>query len=344
MTVRNSRIHVRFCTGASQGASRFTLSTPRRAVHERQTRMLQTAITGKTDVYLILGDPVEQVLAPETFNLVFDRMGINAVLIPVQIATADLAAFTRAAFRATNVKGFWVTIPHKAAFAKLVDCVSPVTRVAGAVNAVRRMPDGKLEGALFDGDGFMQSLAYLRIDPAGKRILVLGAGGAAAAIGTSLLFAGQAPRQIAFFDPVPGKAEEVAGRLSLISAGRVFAVAQNDPLGFDLVVNASPLGLNTGDPMPCDVTRMERHAVFIDILMKNQPTPAVRAVRARGQQAYPGFEMLIQQAPLYLEFFGFRDAAQAVRRDASFIREQIYPAQMARELREPIQTTQETFS
>lgn len=79
--------------------------------------------------------------------------------------------------------------------------------------------------------------------------------------------------------------------------------------------------------MPCDVARMEPHAALVDILMKNQPTPVVRAARARGLAAHPGFEMMVQQTHLYLDFFGFAEAAQQVRRDAGFIRDMICPAQ-----------------
>ena len=113
------------------------------------------------------------------------------------------------------------------------------------------------------------------------------------------------------------------------------AVASSDPAGFDLVVNASPLGLRLSDPLPCDVALLEPSAALVDIVMKNQPTPVVRAARARGLQAQPGFEMLIQQAHLYLDFFGFAEAAEALRHDADGIRKVIYPAALQGEIRRP---------
>lgn len=282
-------------------------------------------VTGSTDVYLILGDPVEQVRAPESINRVFAHFGIDAVLVPVHVAPHHLTAFVKTAFMAKNIKGMWVTIPHKTPIMEVLDDSTPLARVAGAVNAVRRTADGRIEGALFDGEGFVASLDCYRIAYAGKRVLMLGAGGAAAAIGASLACAPQnAVAELAFFDPSAGRAQELATRLGTAARARVCAVDNNGTAGFDLVVNASPLGLGLSDPMPCDVAHMEPHAALVDILMKNQPTPVVRAARMRGLVAQPGFEMMILQTHLYLDFFGLGDAAAAVRKDADFIRQTIY--------------------
>lgn len=289
-------------------------------------------ISGTTDVYLILGDPIEQVKAPESFNLVFSRLGIDAVLVPVRVPPADLEVFVRTAFKALNIKGMWIAIPHKAPITTLLDHCTDLGRVAGAVNAVRRNGDGSIAGGLFDGEGFVASLEYYGIAWTGRKVLIVGAGGGAAAIGASLALGARASAEVAFYDPVPGKASDVAGRIQQASRARVHAVDGNDPQGFDLVINGSPLGLHSDDPMPFDVARMRPDAALVDILMKNQPTPLVRAARARGLVAQPGFEMMIQQIHLYLDFFGFHDAAQAVRDDCNFIRELIYPRELLGEI------------
>lgn len=304
---------------------------------------LMPFVSGTTDVYLIVGDPVEQVRAPESFNRIFAMLGIDAVLVPAQVPPADLDDFVRTALRARNIKGLWVAIPHKAPITRVLDHCSGAGRIAGAVNGVRRNADGSLEGGLFDGEGFAASLDWFGIPWAGRRALIIGAGGGASAIGVALARAGEAAAletaarqpcaEVAFFDPVPGKAAEVAARIAAATTARVHAVSSNDPQGFDLVINASPLGLQSTDPLPCDVARMSPHAALVDILMKNQPTPVVRAARARGLVAQPGFEMMIQQTHQYLEFFGFHDAARRVREDATFLREQIYPAELAHEIR-----------
>lgn len=291
-------------------------------------------VHGDTDVYLILGDPIEQVLAPEIFNPLFARFGIDAVLVPVQVAPQNLHAFVKAAFLAKNIKGMWVTIPHKVPVMGVLDHSSDLARLAGAVNAIRRNADGTLEGGLFDGEGFVSSLDYFGIPYAGKKVLILGAGGAAAAIGASLVQprATGSAAEVAFYDPTPGKAAEVAARLQAAHTARVVAVGSSAPTGFDLVVNASPLGLKATDPLPCDVARLEPHAALVDIVMKNYPTPVVCAARARGLHGEPGFEMLIQQAHLYMDFFGFSDIAAALRQDTGAIRQQIYPQALLDEI------------
>lgn len=296
------------------------------------------AISGSTDVYLILGDPIEQVLAPETFNPLFAQFGVDAVLVPVQVAPEHLHSFVRAAFLTKNIKGLWVTIPHKTSVMALMDSCSDLAHLAGAVNAVRRNADGTLEGGLFDGEGFVRSLDHFKLTYAGKKVLLLGAGGAAAAIGASLVqrsSSGHAA-ELALFDPSPGRASALASRLAGSQTARVYATDSSDPTGFDLVINASPLGLKATDPLPCDVARIDAHAALMDIVMKNYPTPVISAVRARGLQAEPGFEMLIQQAHLYMEFFGFHDIAATLRQDANTLRKQIYPPALQNELHHPL--------
>lgn len=293
-------------------------------------------VDGKTAVYLILGDPVEQVRAPESFNLIFATLGLNAVVVPAQVAPADVLNFVQAVFTARNIQGLLLTIPHKSVVMPLLASAGPLAKVAGAVNALRLNANGEIEGDLFDGEGLVSSLNYYGMVYAGRRVLVLGAGGGAAAIGASLVGAGSnvalgAASELAFYDPTPGKAQELADRLNGYSTA-VSAAASNDAADYDLVINASPLGLQASDPMPCDVARIAPHAAMMDILMKNQPTPWVRAGRARGLNAQPGFEMMIQQADLYLRFFGLGEAADLVQRDASFVREAIYPAALAGEI------------
>ncbi len=299
-------------------------------------------IQGNTDVYLIPGDPVEQVRAPEVFNLIFQALGINAVLVPVHVMAHDIEDFVKGAFLAKNIKGMFLAIPHKSLVMGLLSHCNDDGCVAGAVNGIRRNLDGALEGGLFDGKGFVSALDYFDIACADKRVLILGAGGGASAIAASLAIlpcvGREAALEIALYDPVHGKAQAVADHIAAspqARSTRLVAAGSSDPAGYDLVVNASPLGLRADDALPCDVSRLAPHAAVVDILMKNQPTPFLQAVRARNLVAQPGFEMLIQQAPDYLEFFGYAAAAQSVRQDATFIREHLYPAAMTGEIRRP---------
>jgi len=275
-------------------------------------------ISGSTRVFLILGDPVAQVKAPQAFNHLFREHGVDAVLVPAHVAPADLAGFATHALKARNIDGLWLTIPHKSSILPLLDRCDAVGQAAGAVNAVRRNADGSLEGALFDGVGFTKALDHWAIPIEGQRILVVGVGGAGVAIAASL--AARRAGFVGLYARKPGPAIEVAARLREHFACEVGQVATPDPAGYDLVINATPLGLEPGDPLAFDVSRLDADASVVDILMKNQPTPLLRACEARGIRAYPGFEMLIQQVPEYLAFFGLEDLSRNVAADLSGVR------------------------
>lgn len=280
-------------------------------------------ISGTTRVFLILGDPVAQVRAPEVFNHLFRKHGADAVLVPAQVPVAEFANFARTALKARNIDGLWLAIPHKTGMVALLDRCDALGRIAGAVNAARRNADGAIEGGLFDGVGFVKALAQFGIPVAGRRVLVVGVGGGGVAIAASLAQRGVG--ELALFDAAPGRAAEVAARIRAEFPITLRTPASADPAGYDLVVNASPLGLKPDDPLPFDVARLDAGAAVVDILMKNQPTPLLRACHARGITAHPGFEMLVQQMPEYLSFFGFDAIAKAVQADASDVRALVQP-------------------
>ena len=275
-------------------------------------------ISGSTRVFLILGNPVEQVRAPEMFNHLFQRHGVDAVLVPAHVAPQDFEPFVRQAFKARNIDGLWLTIPHKTAMMALLDRCDRLGQVAQAVNAARRNADGTLEGALFDGLGFVKGLDVFGIQARGARALVVGVGGGGVAIAVSLAERGVA--QLALYDRDPERCGAVAARIQQAFGTAVQVQTSADPAGFDLVVNASPLGLKADDLLPIDVSRLDTRAAVIDILMKNQPTPLLRQCLARGVQAFPGFEMMIQQAPAYLDFFGLHELARVMEEDATEVR------------------------
>lgn len=273
-------------------------------------------ISGRTRVFMVLGDPVAQVQAPAIFNRVFRRFDVDAVLVPAQVRAERLSAFAHEVLAAGNIDGLWLTIPHKTTLVPELARMDHCARVAQSVNAVRRQPDGELEGALFDGLGLVGALQHFGIDARGQRVLLLGAGGAGAAIAAALLDHGVA--HLALHD-LGARAEELAGRLADGNEGRV-SVQGADPAGFDLVIHATPLGLRADDPLPIDVSRLDAHAKVVDILMKPEPTPLLKACAARGIEAFPGFEMLVQQVPHYLAFFGMDQIAEVLRADLSDVR------------------------
>lgn len=289
------------------------------------------SITGKTQVFFVVADPVEQVKAPELFNEVFRLYGVDAVVVPLQVKADDFASTIRSLFASPSTGGVFLSIPHKPAGLELVDTASPLATAAGAVNAIRRSESGLLEGDLFDGTGFIRALERAGAAYQGKQVLLIGAGGAASAIAVAL--AEQQAGLIAIYDPAPGKAEQLAMRVNQHFQVPVKSVNSNNPSGFDLVVNASPLGMRRDDPVPADVTQLLRGAAVYDVLMKNQPTPLIQAALQQGLIAEPGFDMLIQQIPLYLQFFDMTALADKVEEQFGHLRTLVYPSQLL----EPVQ-------
>jgi shikimate dehydrogenase len=279
-------------------------------------------ITGTTRVFFILGDPVAQVRAPEVYNHLFQQHGIDAVLVPLKLPAAALPGFLEHGLKAENVGGFWATMPHKGQLAALLKPSDPVAQIAGAVNAVRRLPNGTLEAALFDGIGFVKGLDHFGIDVKGKRVLVVGAGGGGHAVAAAI--AQRGPAQLAVFNRTRDRAAALVDRLRPITSA-VAVAASNEPGGFDLIVNCTSQGLKPDDPLPFDPARVDTGAAVVDIIMSKQPTPLLGACRERGLQAEAGFEMLVQQVPEYLRFFGFDALAQTLQSDLGAVRSVLYP-------------------
>ena len=273
-------------------------------------------LSGTTRVFMIVGDPVAQVKAPQVYNHLFEQHGIDAVVVPMKVPPAQLAGFVRNAFAAENVGGMWVTIPHKAAMQGLMDRCDPLAQIAGAVNAVRRGDDGKIEGALFDGIGFVKGLDHFGISVAGKQVLVLGAGGGGQAVAAAL--AQRGPQRLALHNRTTARAAELVARLAPSFGNALTVAANNDPAGFDLIVNCTSQGLKEGDALPVDVARIDAGAQVVDIIMK--PTPLLAACAARGITAHAGHEMLVQQIPEYLKFMGYPQLAEVLQADLSPVR------------------------
>lgn len=282
-----------------------------------------TRITGTTRVFYILGDPVAQVRAPEVYNHLFAQHGVDAVLVPLKLPAAALPGFLEHGMRAENIGGFWATIPHKSALAALLKPSDPVAAIAGAVNAVKRHADGRLEAALFDGIGFVKGLDHFGIAVAGRRVLVVGAGGGGHAVAAAL--AQRGPAALAVFNRSRDRAEALVARLRPLVGGAAAVAESADPAGFDLVVNCTSQGLKPDDALPFDPARLDAGAAVVDIIMSRVPTPLLQACRARGLRAEAGFEMLVQQVPEYLRFFGFDSIAAALQSDLGAVRALLYP-------------------
>lgn len=274
-------------------------------------------IRGTTRLIAHLGYPTTTFKAPMIYNPWFQAKGIDAVVVPMGCKAEDFAAFLPLVFRLSNIHGALITMPHKGATVALADRVSVTARIAGAANALRLGDDGKLEADMFDGEGFTAGVLNKGQDIAGRSVLVVGAGGVGSAIAASLAKAGAA--RLAIFDPNAAGAEALAQRLRDAYPALRVETGHNDPAGFDIVVNASPLGMNPTDPLPMDVARIAPETFVGEVVMKSEMTPFLAAAAARGCRYQVGTDMLFEQIPAYLEFFGFPKPSVAELRETAAI-------------------------
>jgi shikimate dehydrogenase len=260
-------------------------------------------ITGTTRVIAHIGYPTEAFKAPMIYNPWFEAKSVDAVVVPLGLKAEDYASALRPLFKAVNVLGALVTMPHKAATVGLVDELSVTAKIAGAANAILRRPDGSLLGDMFDGSGFVRGLARKGQATRGASALVVGSGGVGSAIAASLAEAGAA--RLGLFDVAPASAAKLGDRLQAHYPGLTVSIGSPDPVGYDIVVNATPLGMQAGDPLPIDVERIAPSTFVGEVVMKEEFTPFLRAAIARGCRVQVGADMLYEMIPAYLEFFGF---------------------------------------
>jgi shikimate dehydrogenase len=263
-------------------------------------------INGRTELIAHLGYPTETFTAPMIYNPWFASRGINAVVVPMGVQSENYAAFFCPLFRLSNIRGALVTMPHKVTTVGLLDEAAVAVQVAGSCNAILRRADGSLYGELFDGIGFVRGAKRKGFDFSGANCLIVGTGGVGSAITAAI--AAEDPRSIGLFDIDAAAAERLAARLHRHFPGLTVGLRDNDPAGYRLVVNATPLGTTAGDPLPFDPARLDTHAFVGDVVLTAELTPLLRLVARRQCQYLVGTDMLFEQIPAYLEFFGYGTA------------------------------------
>lgn len=260
-------------------------------------------ISGTTKLIAHLGYPTHSFKAPLIYNPYFEKHDIDAVVVPMGCKAEDYSAFLKLVFRLSNIHGALVTMPHKITTMGLLGEVSRSARVAGACNAVRLGADGMLIGDMFDGEGFVRGVLRRGRQVRGSRAMMTGAGGVGSAIAASLAQAGIA--ELSLYDAHAPMMDGLAERLRLNYPDLRVVTGSADPAGYEIVVNATPLGMNESDPLPLDVSRISPSAFVGEVVLKQEITPFLAAVRARGCEFQVGIDMLFEQIPAYLEFFGF---------------------------------------
>lgn len=272
-------------------------------------------IGANTSLVAHIGYPTHSFKSPYIYNPHFEHHGIDAVVVPMSCQAESYDEFLRAVFKLDNIRGALITMPHKVHTVKLLDHVSTRVSIAGSCNAVRRKADGTLEGDMFDGEGFVRGVLRKGRQLRGTRVLVVGCGGVGCAIVASLAASGVSA--LGLYDSRAESAEALRQRVIASYPDVAVTTGSNDPAGYDIVVNATPMGMEPGDPLPMDVSRIDPNAFVGEVVLKQQMTGFLQAAADRGCQYQVGTDMLFEMIPAYLEFFDFpRATAEELRATA----------------------------
>jgi shikimate dehydrogenase len=245
-------------------------------------------ITGATRVVAVIGDPVGHSRSPAMHNAAFAALGLDWVYVALPVARGDGAAAVRAV-TTLGLAGLNITMPHKADAAAACDDLAPEASALGAVNTVVNA-GGTLLGDSTDGDGFLRALHDEGITPAGQRVLVVGAGGAARAITHAL---GRVGARVTVAARRPEAARSAAALAPDADATGLDGIAVES---FDVVVNATPLGMD-GEAPPFDTAELHAGQFVYDTVYPIE-TPLLGEARARGLRAAGGLGMLVHQGAL----------------------------------------------
>jgi shikimate dehydrogenase len=259
----------------------------------------------------VIGDPVAHSLSPNLHNAAFAACGLDWVYVAFPVVRGRGGAAVAAA-RDLGLAGLNVTMPHKAEVAAACDDLTADAAVLASVNTVVIRPDGKAMGATTDGDGFLAALAGDGIEVAGRRVLVLGAGGAARAV---VLVLGRAGAEVT----VAARRMEMARAAAGLAPGAralVLADAVGGADASDVVVNATPLGMG-GEHPPLDPGRLGPRHTVVDLIYHPAETPLLAAARAQGARTQNGLPMLVHQAALSFRLWTGVEAPLEVMQSAA---------------------------
>ena len=279
-------------------------------------------ITGKTRYYAILGDPIEQALSPVVHNAAFEALGMDAVMLGCRVTPEELKKAVEGT-RALHFEGLAVTMPHKTAIIPLLDEWEEKIDFLGAVNVVT-CKNGVYKGYNTDGDGFVQNMKQNGTDPAGKRVFLFGAGGAARGLGYALLESGVSSLTVCNIDEPMAMAMIGPLRKRFPQAELDFVLLGDESIPLrclqsEILINATSMGMNDSPSPHVDMvpwTRLPRSTVCAEIIHKPLETAFVRAARAAGLTTLTGDGMLLYQGIETFRLMNGCDAPQSAMRAA----------------------------
>ena len=250
---------------------------------------MSNEINGATRLFPIIGDPIKYVESPMRLTRTFAERGHNAICLPLEVGADDLDAVMGGLAATRNVDGILVTMPHK--FTAFAHCATSSERakMLGVVSVIRRNNDGTWHGDMLDGLAFVKAQQDHGAQPDGARVLLVGAGGAGSAIAIALLDAGV--RELVIHDPDEARVATLVELISHLGEGPV-RVGLPDPTGCDMVCNATPLGMEDGDPLPVEAALLTSSMFVGDVIAGHGTTPFLQAAQTAGCNTANGAHMV----------------------------------------------------
>lgn len=273
----------------------------------------------KAELVGVLGQPVAENPTGVMQEAAFRAAGLNWRYLTIEVAPEDLAA-AMGGVRAFGMRGINLTIPHKVAVMQHLDAIAPEAQIIGAVNTVRREGD-RLIGENTDGKGFLRGLRVdAGLDPAGKRVALLGAGGAARAVATELALAGAAAIHVV--NRTVERGESMVADLRANTPAEITFERWDGvypvPDTVDLLVNATSIGLYPDvDAMPpVDLGAARGDLLVCDVVFNPPETRLLAAARERGMPTLDGLSMLVYQGVIGFQMWTGQDPDEVVMKEA----------------------------
>ncbi len=282
---------------------------------------MNKSISGKTKVTGLFGYPVEHSFSPAMHNAAFSQLGLDYVYVPFSVEPEQLPKAV-AGIRGMNLTGVNVTIPHKTAVMELLDELTPEARLIGAVNTIVNR-EGRLTGYNTDAPGFVAALRKEGgVDPAGKRVIITGAGGAARAVAIQLALEGA--ERITFSSPVPQEITPLKKTITSAAATSVTEAAWDETAislaaaESDLIINATPLGMhpNINDMPPLRLSEIPEGVLVCDLIYNPGETMLLKKAKEHGLPVMNGMGMLLYQGVIAFELWTGNHAPVDIMRKA----------------------------
>jgi shikimate dehydrogenase len=258
-------------------------------------------VNGKTRVYAIVGDPIEQVRSPEMVTWEMQKRDHNAVLIPMHIARDEFDTVMPHIMRMRNLDGLIFTIPFKAQAIALAKTLGPQASQIGAINALKKHSNGAWSGEIFDGIGCVEAFKQRGITLQDKRLQLIGLGGAGSAICVALAY--EKPKLLRLFDINAQTTERMAKMVNTISPQTVVEVGLPLAEGIDILLNASPVGMLSDARLPLAVQQFKKELIVFDAIVMPENTPLLSLAQDCGCQVVRGREMMLGQISKIVDYF-----------------------------------------